>query len=441
MSKLLNLQSQWSDDFVDKLIFQHSLLQTIIDAVQAAIFIKDDKGKYLLINEAGALYFNKPKSEVIGKDDFDLFPREVAMKTRESDSQILISKQGSYVLNNTNGANGQITSFKSSKYAIENPFDKSKQAILGVAMDVTELKKVQDELEEKQKLLHQMFHLSPNIIFVFNTITQDYVYSNSYFEKVLGYSLAEITIEKNRMFNLAHPLEQDEILKTLQEIQSLKDEEVLEMKHRYKHKKGHYVWVHSFISPFSRDKTTGNIGEILVTMQDITETMELQKKLENQARYDQLTTLVNRRYFLEILNEKLRDRQSLTLLFIDLNKFKHINDLYGHDAGDAVLVETARRLNRVFRSKNDIVARLGGDEFTVIIQPDPNVEIENYRDRIQKAFRPVFLYQGINIQIEASVGHVVHNFPNTMTATELLKKADKDMYGVKNGQQHQQVLD
>jgi diguanylate cyclase (GGDEF)-like protein/PAS domain S-box-containing protein len=432
MSKLLKPHTRPSDSFLEDLIFEHSLLQTVIDAVQAAIFIKDEEGTYLLINEAGALYFNMKKTEVVGKNDFDLFPQDIAIKARESDKQILVSKHGSYLIHNTNGLNGEITSYKSSKFVIPNPFDHSKSAILGVAMDVSELKQVQNELEKKQNLLQQMFRLSPNIIFVFNTMTQEYVYSNSYFEQVLGYSQEEISTEEHRIFNLAHPSEKDSILKTLHDIQFIPDGGVIDMKHRYKHKNGHYIWIHSFISPFSRDEETGNIVEILVTMQDITETMELQKKLENQARYDQLTKLVNRRYFLEILNEKLNRNDTFSLLFIDLNKFKQINDDFGHDAGDAVLVETARRLNRVFRSKEDIVARLGGDEFTVIVQPDPTVEIENYQERIQKAFRPVFDYQGIEIQIEASVGMIAHNTPTTISATEILKKADREMYAVKH---------
>jgi diguanylate cyclase (GGDEF)-like protein/PAS domain S-box-containing protein len=425
--------AQPSDSFANDLVFDDSLIGSVIDAVPAAVFIKDEDGIYVFINESGAKYFNKKKSEIIGKNDFDLFPNEVAVMTQESDKQVLRSSHGTYVLNKKNGKNGKTTSYKASKFLIQSPFDTSKQAILGVAMDVTELKMVQSKLEEKQKLLEQICVLSPNIIFVYNTKMQMYVYTNNYFEKVLGYTFEEISEAGGTMFNLIHPSEKDDILNKLHEIESNKNGEVFEMKQRYKHKKGHYVWVHSFISTFSRDVETGLVVEILVTMQDITETMELQKKLENQARTDELTNLVNRRYFLEILNEKLKEHNSFTLLFIDLNKFKRINDKYGHNAGDAVLVETARRLKRVFRSKHDIITRLGGDEFTVIVQPDLNIEIDNYQARILKAFYPVFAYQGIKIQIEASVGVVAHNFPTTITAEEILKKADKEMYVVKNG--------
>jgi len=158
------------------------------------------------------------------------------------------------------------------------------------------------------------------------------------------------------------------------------------------------------------------------------------KKLDYKAHHDELTGLQNRtNLYKEIENSikisKERDTKS-AILFIDLNKFKPINDTLGHDVGDAILVETAKRLKSVVRS-NDIVFRIGGDEFLVLIKDiSDSAYVEMILSKILKAFSKTATFQGNELKIELSIG--VSILPdNSEEADELVKMADIAMYEAK----------
>lgn len=136
------------------------------------------------------------------------------------------------------------------------------------------------------------------------------------------------------------------------------------------------------------------IGEMQTTLipnglqgvsRDVTELRRLQENLVELALRDSLTGLANRRLLLELLDgafaRSVRNDTPLALLFLDLDGFKDINDTYGHDAGDTVLCETARRLLAISRGA-DVVARLGGDEFVVVYEPSSN---DNLMSRVTSA--------------------------------------------------------
>ena len=134
-------------------------------------------------------------------------------------------------------------------------------------------------------------------------------------------------------------------------------------------------------------QTTRIRGGLQGVSRDVTELRHLQEKLEALALRDPLTGLANRRLFNELLDADLARTQRsglpLAVAFLDLDGFKNVNDTYGHDVGDLVLCETARRLVSTVRGA-DIVARLGGDEFVVVYEPnDPNSS--NLIERMDRA--------------------------------------------------------
>ncbi len=164
------------------------------------------------------------------------------------------------------------------------------------------------------------------------------------------------------------------------------------------------------------------------------ELRESQRQLEQIAYYDTLTALPNRRMFTEEFRESivLARLQNLrfALLWIDLARFKQINDSLGHDAGDALLIEAAIRLQAAVR-KSDCVARLGGDEFGVLVCQNPAAtDIENICHRIIESFVMTVPISGVDVKASASIGVAV--FPDHgATLDNLYKSADLALYEAK----------
>ncbi len=181
---------------------------------------------------------------------------------------------------------------------------------------------------------------------------------------------------------------------------------------------------------------TGGEYEFSGFIRDITRQKESEELIWNQANFDTLTGLPNRHMFHDRLAQDIKKAHraglKTALLFIDLDKFKEVNDTLGHSMGDILLKEAARRISGCVR-ETDTVARLGGDEFTVILaelEDTGSVErvAENIRQNLAKPFR-----LGDEIAyVSASIGITLH--PNdAFEAEDLLKNADQAMYAAKNG--------
>ncbi len=170
------------------------------------------------------------------------------------------------------------------------------------------------------------------------------------------------------------------------------------------------------------------------TVFDITERIRSQEKIVQQAHYDSLTGLPNRFLSLDRLSqqirESLRDKSLMALLFIDLDDFKKINDSLGHEVGDNILIEAAKRLQSVVRS-GDTVGRLGGDEFIVLLRGlSSTADSQSVADNLLNAFRDSFLIDKRELILTASVGIAIYP-DDGGDSSELLRNADSAMYHAK----------
>lgn len=168
------------------------------------------------------------------------------------------------------------------------------------------------------------------------------------------------------------------------------------------------------------------------TIQDATERVQHLAEIERQANSDMLTGLANRHCFMRQLNSAVpAAKGSVALLLIDLDKFKQVNDVFGHGAGDLVLRTVARRLTDIARGLDATVARLGGDEFSILIQElTPTTDVSIFAGAIVEVLRQPIEIEGHPTLVGASVGVSISPL-HTISASDLLIYADLALYNAK----------
>ena len=167
----------------------------------------------------------------------------------------------------------------------------------------------------------------------------------------------------------------------------------------------------------------GELKRIMLIAQDIGKRVEL----ENLANTDGLTGLFNERYFSQMLHIKEEKKVPFVLYYIDLDRFKPVNDTYGHDMGDKLLKATAERLLKCIRS-NDYAFRIGGDEFALVVSAEfSELQCNNMKLRVESALSKTYVIDGIIIKVGASVGYAAYPF-DCATASDVRIKADRNMY-------------
>jgi len=181
-----------------------------------------------------------------------------------------------------------------------------------------------------------------------------------------------------------------------------------------------------------RDSAGGSRG-FVVHLEDATSRVHATEQLRRLALHDGLTGLPNRTLFADRLGQALEGTRTesggVALLFVDLDRFKDVNDTYGHDVGDALLAEVAARISSVLRP-GDTAGRLGGDEFVVVCRDVADQRAaEAVLSRLATALQPVFVLGGVRVQPRASIGLVLA--APVDDAETLLRAADAEMYRAK----------
>ncbi|MCH8104612.1 MAG: EAL domain-containing protein [Proteobacteria bacterium] len=242
---------------------------------------------------------------------------------------------------------------------------------------------------------------------------------------------------------LAHPDDIDHLLEII-EVNSGSNNSFFEQEFRLENSQGEYRWIYNFTT-IHRDKN-GQITKYLGYLLDITERKQFQEKIERHAFFDELTGLPNRRLFLDRLKRELvraRRRSYMgDLFFIDLDRFKQINDILGHDTGDLLLQHVAILLLGCLRQE-DTAARIGGDEFVVILS-DIGKELEpatqnalRVAEKIRNSLGEKHYLNGKEINSTPSIGIVTFSSQDNVSADDLLRFADTAMYRAKNDGRNQ----
>ncbi|WP_342430982.1 EAL domain-containing protein [Neobacillus sp. FSL H8-0543] len=292
-------------------------------------------------------------------------------------------------------------------------------------------KQRQVENEIKRNEIHRI--IAENSTDLFSLIDRNGLihYVSPSFQTLLDYDLS--SIEKDNLFEKIHPDDQDTIRRGIMNYSCRTLKNSLQIEFRLLHKQGYYIDVEANIDNI-KEQSFSKDDLLVVVMRDIRDRKEAEQAVYQLAFHDSLTNLPNRRSFMnqlrnEMLNSKL-SRSKMSILFIDLDNFKSINDQWGHDGGDLVLIETAKMIQSVIRPK-DVAARLGGDEFIVMLK-----DVQDEQDtiaivqRFLKKFQNPIKVGDQAYTITCSIG--VANYPEYgESPEELIKNADTALYYIK----------
>ena len=412
-------------------------LRLHVEQIPLAIIEWNTDFEVMAWNPAAERVFGYTAAEAVGKHARDLMILAERMPSIEADvwPALITQPDGSKHFTNQNRTkSGAIIWCE----WYDTPLVDARGAVVGVAsvaLDITRQKTVEKEREAALSALTQREErfriMTENSSDKIGILDENMVmlYQSEAVEHILGYKPSELVGMASQ--NYIHPDDLSAVGAYFAGILATPNQAGEPVLYRFRHKKNGWCWLESIAINLLEHP---GVGGVLVNSRDVTERIEAEEKLRWQTRHDALTSLPNRAHFMEqvevAINSARRRKQKAALFFVDLNRFKSVNDSMGHAAGDTLLQEVARRLQTVL-PPGGIAARLSGDEFALL------VPLTRDRDAAQTARRVLHvlssrpaLVNGNEIRVGASVGVAV--FPHDGASGEtLLKAADTAMYRAK----------
>jgi len=301
----------------------------------------------------------------------------------------------------------------------------------GVMLDVTARKQAEQELIESEDRWKLALESTGDGVWDWHIQSGIEYYSGRY-KEMYGYSADKIWRRSDEFRDIVHPDDKEQLIRD-QQAHFDGHMPVYRNEHRVRCSDGSWKWVLSRGMVISRDEQ-GRPRRMIGTHTDITDWKRSEALIWQQANFDPLTGLPNRRMLRDRLEQDIKksrhDNLQLAILFIDLDHFKEVNDTLGHDSGDLLLIEAARRIRQCVRD-GDTVARMGGDEFTVLLSELSSAQtLERVLQDILAELAAVFQLGAEQVFVSASIG--ITMYPDDGTEVEsLFKNADQALYVAK----------
>lgn len=423
-NETITKMSKWKKE----LVHRTSFLETLVGAIPDLVWLKDTNGSYLACNPMFERFIGVKESDLIGRTDFDFVSAERAQFFRENDLTAIAeggTRNSAEFLKFADGSHEGI--FDTIKTPMRDG-DGQVLGVLGIARDITQRSEHEAVLLRKDNDLaaaQALAHIGSWRLDVRQNLLQ---WSDETY-RIFGIEIgAPITYEV--FLSVIHP---EDVMKVDSAWQAALSGSEYEIEHRIV-VNGELKWVREH-AQLEIDRE-GNLLAGLGSVQLITERKLYEERLETLANYDPLTGLANRMLLLSHLQNSLtqakRDKTQIALLMFDLDRFKDINDSYGHSAGDELLRAVAERFTSRLR-EGDLISRLGGDEFAIVLEnlAHPEDAGRLAEEMIRVLGSEYKLISGASIHVGASAGIVL--FPDHGdAASTLLQHADAALYKAKS---------
>jgi len=436
----------------------------MINCVPDYLFVKDTQSRFVVANHAVAEDLGLTAEDLIGKTDFELHPPELADKFFADEQRVIGSGTPEIDIEEfVVTRSGQQKWLSTSKLPLRNSEDQV-VGLVGVSRDITSRRRAEEALTESESRWNFALEGAGQGVWDHDLLRKKAFFSPMW-RKMRGIGLDEkVDPSRNAWLARVHPDDR----------QRLADEAVRQnsgalkqnsFEYREQHRDGRWMWILSRGRPVEW-MPDGSVARIIGTDTDITSLKESEahaaaekaetyrqhlaalekaheateaahKLAESMARHDPLTGLPNRRLFAETLDKAVaraaRGTVGCAILTLDLNRFKPVNDIHGHAAGDGVLREIASRLGGLARG-SDTVARLGGDEFGFVVDcvrpEDPTTAAIALAERIIASVAKPIMVGDQSVEVGASIGIAICPTDGTDPET-LLRAADMAMYHAK----------
>jgi len=411
----------------EELLLKVKALEEVINNVGSYIYTKDIHGCYTFVNHAVEKVFDTSSEGIIGKDDSHFFDLEIYNQLKINDQKVLsentlISSEEVNLIKST----GELKTFHTVKKSLINDAGKI-IGMCGISTDISQQKALENTVKEQNKLLDAVLN---NVdAYIYMKDDQRYFrYVNNKTAEMFGQSHDNIIgqldsdVIGEEMAN--HFWQSDKLVFETNEKQTI--EEVVD---DGEGNLRHYL---SMKMPYQiNEESQALIG----FSTDVTELYQLKEEFKKQANTDALTGLYNRRYFFKHAAKEFsrakRNGLDLSVISIDIDYFKKINDKYGHPVGDKVLIEMSNNIFPNLRQE-DILARVGGEEFAIIL-PDTTLEkAKAVAQRICHTKNTFVVNEQNNntIEIQVSVGLVSMKVAD-LNFDDLFVRADHALYKAK----------
>ena len=335
-------------------------------------------------------------------------------------------------------ANGQLH-----QYLHPSRLDELEQLVLAfnamaerIEMTVQDLQASKVDLEranadmEQQSTLFRLMAENMTDLVCLQSLEGTFLYVSPSVAWILGYSPTDLV--GHQICDWVHPA--DAATCHCSDPHPLLSGEATKVSYRMRHKLGHYVWIETLTRPILNE--AGEVVQLQSASRDVTETMRMRKQLQHDALHDSLTGLPNRKLLqdrLEVALHRARRHRGyhFAVLFLDVDRFKVVNDSLGHLIGDELLIEIASRLRAVARP-TDLAARLGGDEFILLMDDVTDLtEVITLAEQVLVTLRDPLHLSSQEVFATVSLG-IVMGDGTYGDASELLRDADIAMYRAKH---------
>jgi diguanylate cyclase (GGDEF)-like protein/PAS domain S-box-containing protein len=414
--------------------------KAFMDNSPTVAWIKDDQGRYVYVNTPFELTFNLRMADIAGRSDVRPWTPDAARQMAQDDRAVLDSGKPRQLYETLPVKSGPPQHW----WILQFPVDdgSGQRFVGGMAVDITERKQAEEALRASEERYALAARSVNDGLWDWNLKTNE-VYYSSRWKEMLGCDDGEIGNTPFEWFRRVHPEDLASVQAALQEHLEGKTT-TFESEHRMRHKDRGYRWV------LSRGLAVRNgdrkAYRMVGAQTDTTQRKLAEEQLIHEALHDALTGLPNRSLFLDRLGHRIRHARRekdrlFAVLFLDLDRFKMVNDSLGHGPGDELLVETARRLERCVRP-GDTVSRLGGDEFAILLEDvDDAADASSVGSRIQRALEEPIKVSGQEIVSTASIG-IALSQTGYEKAEDVLRDADTAMYRAKSqGRARAEVFD